>query len=377
MLKFFEIDARFPRHAGAVPPTAVEYVARQLGLSAEDFAGYDFAGRSVKEHRRQIREALGFRVFSRGDEDKMIAWLAEEVCPSELNEDRQREAVLGRCRAEKLEPPGRMARIVGAANRIADERFCAVTESRLPAGVAAALRGIVAESGEADEPGDDDDPSFFTEMKADPGKLGLETLLGEITKLKRVRSIGLPAELFADVAEKRIARWRARAVAEYPSTLRRPSGRGEPDVAGGAVLVPADRGHRLPRRAVHRFGADHQYPRRAAGGQGADRRVPPGRGQGGRVVQAGRRVAAPPRRGGAAGGVPRGRGADPQGSGRRGQGDRVAAAGPGAHGAERLVLPPLPGDAAQAAGRAGVQVQQHRLPAGDGRRGAAAPLQGP
>jgi hypothetical protein len=223
ILKFFEIDARFPRHAGEVPPAAVEYVARQLGLSADDFAAYDFAGRSVKEHRRQIREALGFRVFSRGDEDKMIAWLAEEVCPSELNEDRQREAVLARCRAERLEPPGRMDRIVGAANRIADERFCAVTVSRLPADVAAALRSIVAESSEpeADELGDDADPSFFTELKADPGKLGLETLLAEITKLERVRVIGLPAELFADVAEKRIARWRARAVAEYPSTLRR------------------------------------------------------------------------------------------------------------------------------------------------------------
>jgi len=223
MLKFFEIDARFPRHVGEVPSAAVEYVARQLGLSAEDFVAYDFAGRSVKEHRRQIREALGFRVFSRGDEDKMIAWLAEEVCPSELNEDRQREAVLARCRAEKLEPPGRMDRIVGAANRIADERFCAVTVSRLPADVAAALRSIVAEPGEAeaDELGDDEDPSFFTELKADPGKLGLETLLAEVTKLQRVRAIGLPAELFADVAEKRIARWRARAVAEYPSTLRR------------------------------------------------------------------------------------------------------------------------------------------------------------
>ena len=28
----------------------------------------------------------------------MVAWLAEQVCPSELNEDRQREAVLARCR---------------------------------------------------------------------------------------------------------------------------------------------------------------------------------------------------------------------------------------------------------------------------------------
>jgi hypothetical protein len=132
--------------------------------------------------------------------------------PSELNEDRQREAVLARCRAEKLEPPGRMERTIGAANRIADERFCAVTVARLPADVAAALHSIVAQDGDGAEPGevlDDDELSFFTELKADPGKLGLETLLAEITKLKRVRAIGLPPELFAGMAEKRISRWRA------------------------------------------------------------------------------------------------------------------------------------------------------------------------
>jgi len=57
-------------------------------------------------------------------EDAMIAWLADEVCPSELNEARQRDPVLARCRASKLEAPGRMERLIGSANRIADERFC-------------------------------------------------------------------------------------------------------------------------------------------------------------------------------------------------------------------------------------------------------------
>jgi hypothetical protein len=226
MVKFFEIEGRFPRHAGEVPPAAVDYVARQLGPAHAEGQSlrFEVIGRSAERHRMQIREAFGFRVFSRGDEDNMVAWLAEQVCPSELNEDRQREAVLARCRAEKLEPPGRMDRLIGAANRIADARFCEVIVSRLPADVAAALRSIIAEADKADKPeGEDEeeDPSYFTELKADPGKLGLDTLLTEVTKLKRVRAIGLPAGLLTDVAEKRINRWRARAVAEYPSTLRR------------------------------------------------------------------------------------------------------------------------------------------------------------
>jgi hypothetical protein len=30
LLKFFEVDACFPRHAGEVPPAAVDYVAGQV-----------------------------------------------------------------------------------------------------------------------------------------------------------------------------------------------------------------------------------------------------------------------------------------------------------------------------------------------------------
>lgn len=155
MLKLFEIEGRFPRQPGELPPVAVDFVARQLGVPAE---GFEVTGRGVERFRAQIRHVLRFRVFSRGDEDKMISWLAAEVCPSELNEDRQREAVLARCRAEKIEPPGRMSRIIGSANRIADERFCAVTTSRLPAGVAQSLWGLIVGDGE-DE--DDDEPGLL------------------------------------------------------------------------------------------------------------------------------------------------------------------------------------------------------------------------
>jgi hypothetical protein len=122
----------------------VDFVAHQVKLEPAELAGYDFKGRSIKEHRAQIREALGFRVFSRGDEDKMVGWLAAEVCPSEGNPDRQRAAVLARCRAEKLEPPGRMDRIIASANRQADEAFCTATMGRLSSGSVALLEDMLA-----------------------------------------------------------------------------------------------------------------------------------------------------------------------------------------------------------------------------------------
>src|SRR5690606_27427371 len=115
LLKFFEIEARFSRSASEVPTAAVVYLAEQLKVDPEVFTGYEWSGRTIEYHRAQVRAAFGFREFTRGDEDKLAGWLAEEVCPVELREEQLRTALLVRCRTERIEPPGRIDRIVGSA----------------------------------------------------------------------------------------------------------------------------------------------------------------------------------------------------------------------------------------------------------------------
>ncbi|MCW4354112.1 DUF4158 domain-containing protein [Hoyosella sp. YIM 151337] len=110
LLKFFEIESRFPQVKNEVPSEAVVYVARQGGVDPEEFDRYDWDGRAIERHRMQIRAAFGFRMFTRADEDKLAGWLTREVCPVELRDDQLRQALLVRCRAERLEPPGRVDR---------------------------------------------------------------------------------------------------------------------------------------------------------------------------------------------------------------------------------------------------------------------------
>lgn len=59
MLKFFEQEARFPRHVGELPKAAVGYMAGQVQVDPGLLADYDWAGRSIEWHRAQIRKALG------------------------------------------------------------------------------------------------------------------------------------------------------------------------------------------------------------------------------------------------------------------------------------------------------------------------------
>lgn len=213
LLRYFRLHGRFPGSSRQLPRAAVGYVAVQVQVSATAFREYSWTGRTAEYHRAQIRAALGFREATRADEDRLAGWLASEVAGTERSDERLREAVLARCRQERIEPPGRVERIVVAARTAATTAFCARTVERLPAESVRRLERL-AEPSEGWR-------GALAELKAGPGQPSLQTLLVEIRRLERVRALGLPDGLFDEVADAQLQAWRARAAAEYPSDLRR------------------------------------------------------------------------------------------------------------------------------------------------------------
>ncbi|GAC1404680.1 MAG: hypothetical protein NVSMB52_18540 [Chloroflexota bacterium] len=57
------------------------------------------------------------------------------------------------------------------------------------------------------------------ELRMDPGRVGLATVLQEMAKLRRIRELKLPTDLFAGLAHKVLAVYRNRASVEEPSRL--------------------------------------------------------------------------------------------------------------------------------------------------------------
>lgn len=78
LLKFFDVEARFPESAKEVPAAAVEYVAQQVRVPAEAWADYDWQSKAIQRHRGEIRAAYGFRANTEEDQDRLAAWLATE-----------------------------------------------------------------------------------------------------------------------------------------------------------------------------------------------------------------------------------------------------------------------------------------------------------
>jgi TnpA family transposase len=215
LLKFFTQFGRFPRGRSELPDEAVEFVARQVKVPAADLGFYEWVGRTAEYHRAQIRAHLGFRECSMADADKLTTWLTREVCQAERQPDVVRVELLGHCRTERIEPPSpaRVDRILRSALFHGEQALTARVTGRLSPQSIAAIEALV-------DPDDPDGTAALALIKSVPGSVSLESMLTEIRKLRAARAVGLPHDLFADVAPKILAGWRTRGAVESPSHLR-------------------------------------------------------------------------------------------------------------------------------------------------------------
>lgn len=142
----------------------------------------------------EVRAAFGFRECTQEDQAQFAQWLAAELCRVELNRDRLAAAVVvARCRNDGLEPPAlaRVTRLVASAVNAVEEGFCATMVERLSAASRTRLDDLVAED-DGDEGSVGGGQTFFTKLKADPGALGLDSLLTEVIDVDRGRQAGVP-----------------------------------------------------------------------------------------------------------------------------------------------------------------------------------------
>ena len=215
LLKFLLWRGRFPRAAHELPADAVAHLARQVRVPAGELATFDFAGRSAQRFRGEIRGYTGFRECSVADAEALAGWLAEHVASGERRPQRVRDELIGRCRAQLIEPPTpeRVSEIARSALHQAELALLALITERLDSVVVARLEALIAVS-------DDDEENLLGLIKAAPGNVSLETMLVEISKLEAIRAIGLPAGLFTGIDARIVAGWRARAAVESPVHLR-------------------------------------------------------------------------------------------------------------------------------------------------------------
>jgi len=133
LLKCFQLEGRFPTARHEIPRSVVDYVAHQLKLDAALFSEYDWEGRTITNHRTQIREHFEFRDATSADGEEMTNWLVTTGQAAVPHLERLKATVYARFRELRLLPPTpeRIERLIHSACATSEQQFFADTFTRL------------------------------------------------------------------------------------------------------------------------------------------------------------------------------------------------------------------------------------------------------
>ena len=126
LLKFFQLNGRFPERKNEIPRVVQAFVAEQLELSAELYNAYRWGGRTLKSHRVEIRDLCGFHRMKVSEFAEIQQWLITKVLPQEVDERRMKQKLYDELRVRKLEPPtaGQVGRLMNSARRQFEVQLC-------------------------------------------------------------------------------------------------------------------------------------------------------------------------------------------------------------------------------------------------------------
>jgi len=217
LLKFFQIEGRFPSSENEVPEQVAEYLIRQTQVAPSSWTEYDWQGRTIKYHRAEIRSLFGFREAMTEDSEAVMVWLSEHVLAQERHPERILEVALQRFRELKIEPPtaDRLERMVRSTLRTFEDNFGQQLLKQLTPATIARLDALL----EVSSPESAGVP--LHNLRADPGPASIGTLEEELDKLTLLQSLELPPRLFDWIPLRIVNGYRCRAAVEEVHELRR------------------------------------------------------------------------------------------------------------------------------------------------------------
>ena len=115
--------------------------------------------------------------------------------------------------------PNRITRLIRSARHTFEQQLYETTIAGLPKATQAALDALLNAEEQEEDQEKDVQVVTLQELRMDPGRVGLATVLQEMAKLRRIRELKLPADLFPGIAHKVLTVYRNRASVEEPSRL--------------------------------------------------------------------------------------------------------------------------------------------------------------
>ncbi|SMF80417.1 Tn3 family transposase [Pseudobacteriovorax antillogorgiicola] len=194
LLKFLQLRGYFPQDHHDVPLEVVSNIADQLDINGKLFKKYDIGSRSCRNHKAQIKKFLGFRDITKPDYTALNKWLCKELSFEHGINDFVSEA---NNRLLKLKivasNQDQIIRTAKSSLNSCEDAFFNKIHRKIPKRSKSAIDEILSANSELS----------LTEIKSDPGKVGIESLIKESKKLAVLREIDLPDSLFTQSISKK------------------------------------------------------------------------------------------------------------------------------------------------------------------------------
>lgn len=222
MLKFFQINLRYPSSKEIIEPTLIYSLAAQLNITHVLFEPRYLETRTAARFREKIRNYLGYKIASLSDAETLIIWLIGQAKSGPYTLPQYREKVYQYLNEHKLErfTADRTDRYIRSAIDKFEKHFFAGITKQLSPSVIKLFKKLSLDKLE----NDDSEPLVNTEItlrrvKSDLAVVKLKHVTFEIKKLSLVRSAEISYSLFNGVSRKVIQKYYQRIMAATPSNI--------------------------------------------------------------------------------------------------------------------------------------------------------------
>ena len=213
-LKFYSLFGRFPASPDEIPESAVIEIGGQLGLQAVDKTACALSDRKGQRDRAEILSHLGIREPTGSDLAALEAWLRDDISAQGKPTDEAMALICRWCLTRKMRAPSPSAakRLIHSARATFEAQFLSRLADALPDDTVRQMEASLEHP---------DDSGGFNNLKADPGRVALASVMSVADRLAFIRRLDLPRHLLCNVHAKLVDRWTRRVSQETAWEMRR------------------------------------------------------------------------------------------------------------------------------------------------------------
>ena len=203
-----------PLKASDIPAAPLHYLCDQLDAQPSGIDRYEWTGRTGRRHRLEIQQFLRVRRVTKADKTAASDWLVADVLPACNEKENLEERLVEWFHCRHIEFPASKEiekLIVFSTNEFERRLFISIADS-LSSVAKEKFDGLI----------EDNSPVLsYTELKSEPGRLSLDSILSESKKLRFLNSLAVDENLMKRVHLKVLNRYRQRVATENAWEVRR------------------------------------------------------------------------------------------------------------------------------------------------------------